>query len=96
MLFGGYAGHGLEPVGIMGGAFFNGPLLHCLRNGVGNILFHFSAVFDNVDKPFVNVGREALSHDLPVKNHAAEDLRDICHTITPLSYKIYLIVTSAD
>ena len=32
MLLGGDAGHGLEPVGEMGGALFDGPVLH----GVGH------------------------------------------------------------
>ena len=36
MLFGGDAGHGVEDVGVVGGALFDGPVLHGDGDGIGD------------------------------------------------------------
>ena len=77
VLFRGVAGHGLEPVGEVGGAPLDGPVLHGVGNAVGDGGVQRGAVGDALLPGGIDSGREALLHGAFVKDHAAEELRDI-------------------
>ena len=72
VLLGGDAGHGLEPMGEMGGALFHGPLLHGLGDLIGGGNIQRGAFRDALFPGLVRGGRKALLHGLLVKDHAAE------------------------
>ena len=72
VLLGGDAGHGLEPVGVVGGALFHGPLLHGLCDLIGGGDVQSGAVGDALLPRLVGRGRETILHGLLVEDHAAE------------------------
>ena len=76
MLFGGDTGHGLEPVGIVGGAQLGGPVLHGGGDLVGNGAGQGGAVGHALLPGFIGIGGQTLSHFVLIKDHAAEKFRD--------------------
>ena len=48
VLLGGDTGEGLEPVGVMGGAFADGPILHGVGHDVGRLHAQLTAVLQHV------------------------------------------------
>ena len=85
VLLGGDAGHGLEPVGEVRRALFDGPVLHGVghHRGGGGVetapLVHGAL---NLSEHFLG---QALPHDGVVENHAAEKFRDCTHKDSPQS-----------
>ena len=83
VLLGGDAGHGLEPVGEVGGALFNGPVLH----GVGDHRCHIGvqvlAQLDGFLQGLIGILGQARFHSGIVKNHGRKDIR--YHTDFPFS-----------
>ena len=77
VLFRGDAGHGLEPVGKMGGTLFGGPVFHGFRDFVGNFQFQGRTGLDTVLPGGVDLGGKALDHGSLIKNIASKNFRDI-------------------
>ncbi len=73
MLFGGDAGHGLKPMGIMRRAFFCRPVFHGLRNAVGNRQIQRRAGFNALFPGAVGFRGKALLHGGFVKHVAAKN-----------------------
>ena len=95
VLLGGDAGHGLEPVGEMGGALFHGPLLHGLGDLVGGGDVQRGALGDAFLPGAVGCGRQALFHGLLVEDQAAEQFGELfrcTHTFHPPIF-LYRIVS---
>ena len=67
VLFGGDGIQGLEPVGVMGGAPLQGPVLHCVGNDAGDLRIQTAAFVDGFMQGFVGFLRKALAHDRIVK-----------------------------
>ena len=55
MFFGRYARHGLKPVGVMGGAFINGPVFHGVGHGAGYVEIYACALLGAAFKGLVYV-----------------------------------------
>ncbi len=62
MLLGGDAGEGLEPVGEVGGAVLQGPLLHRVSHGVGDAQVYGLAVVDGLTQLLVYGLGQAFLH----------------------------------
>lgn len=62
MLFSGEAGHGLEPVGVMGGTHFDGPVLHGAGDDIGDFGIEPAAFVNNALKFLVHFLGQALAH----------------------------------
>ena len=77
MLFGGDAGHGLEPVGIVGSAQVRGPVLHGGGDLVGNGARQGGALSHALPPCVISVRRQALSHFVLIEDHAAEQFGDL-------------------
>jgi len=77
VLFGGDAGHGLEPVGEVGGAPLHGPLLHGLGDFVGGGDIQGRALGDAFFPRAVRRGGQAVLHGLLVEDPAAEEFREL-------------------
>ena len=73
MLFGGNTGHRLKPVGKMGGALFNGPILHGVGNSVCQAHIQRGAIVNGFFQSLVNFLRQALFHGSVIKHGAAEN-----------------------
>ena len=87
MFLGGDAGHGLEPVGKMGGPLLQGPLLHNVGDGVRIRPAEKAAVGSCIaDRP-VHVRWKALRHDVLGKNHCPEIFCIKAHFPTPSLHK---------
>ena len=85
VLFRGAAGEGLEPVGVVGAAVLDRPLLHSMGDGVGDFLVEGRAVLDGLVEALVDGLGQALLHHLVVEDEAAVDLAGIfCHSRLPL------------
>ena len=69
MLFSGDAGHGLEPVGKVGSALFDCPVLHGVGNDIGNLQIQVLAVLDGFLQGFVGLLGKPGLHCGVVKNH---------------------------
>ena len=63
MLLGGDAGHGIEDVGVVGGAFVDGPVFHGDGDGVGDGGIELGAFLDRLLKLFEYGFGEAFAHD---------------------------------
>ena len=74
MLLGGDAGHGLEPVGVVGGPVVHGPVLHFRRHFVGGFQGEGGAILHALLPRPVAGGGEPLLHDVVVEHQAAEQL----------------------
>ena len=76
--------HGLEPVGVMGGAVFNGPFFHGDRHGIGHVQLQMGSVLNGFFQGFVHVFGKLAPHDLIIEDKAAVDFRNIqCHNNYP-------------
>ena len=76
VLFGGDAGHGLEPVGVVGRALFDGPGLHGLGDLVSDRQGQLGAGVDAAAPGVKNAGSQAGSHDALAEYVTAEDGRN--------------------
>ena len=83
VLFGGNAGHGLEPVGEVGSALFNGPILHGIGDHRRHAGIQMLALLDGLLECFVGFLRQTCLHGGVVKNHRRKDFR--YHIVIPFS-----------
>ena len=74
----GVAGHRLEPVGEMGGAPLNGPVLHGVGNVVGDGQIQSGLIFNALLPGAEGIGGEVLPHRVLVEDHASKQLGEIC------------------
>ena len=72
MFFCGDAGKGLEPVGVMGGAVFNSPVLHGFGNHIRCGKRKLSAVFHNVNDFLIYILGKSFLHFAECKNLAGK------------------------
>ena len=84
VLLGGDAGHRLEPVGEVGRALLDGPVLHGVGHDVGDAQVHALALADAVQHLPIRVLRQALAHGGEVENPGGKAIGDVAHGITPL------------
>ena len=73
VLLGGEAGQRLEPVGVVGGAVLDRPVLHRGRHDVGHGRVERLAAVDGAEQAAVDLLRQALPHHGPREHVAAED-----------------------
>ena len=76
VLFGGEAGERLEPVGVVGRAVLDGPVLHRRGDDVGDLRVERLAVIDRPEQAPVDVLRQTLPHDAPREDVGAENAVD--------------------
>ena len=86
VLLGGVAGHGLEPVGIVGGAVFNGPVLHDCGDLTGGGTIQRRTLCPAALPCAVDLGGETLLHLLLAKHHFAEQGGNIDLLFTHLDH----------
>ena len=79
VLFGGDAGQGLEPMGKMGGAMLDGPILHGVCHSVGHFVIQAAALIDRFFQRGVDFIGKPCFHDAVVKNQTAEVFRYCAH-----------------
>jgi hypothetical protein len=77
VLFGGDAGHGLEEVGEVGSALFDGPVLHGRRDGIGGVGVEGRALADGLLEGLEDGLGEALALDFFVEDVDAEEVFDV-------------------
>ena len=75
MLFRCHAGHGLEPVGEMGGPLFQRPLFHGFRNLIGYLQIQLLPVFHTGFPCLEGGSGKPFLHCLFIKYHATEQFR---------------------
>ena len=80
VLLGGDAGHGLEPVGVVGGTLFHGPGLHGARDLLRDVRIQRLVVGRRLFQSTVGLVGESFVHDFIREDEAAEDLRNIGHS----------------
>ena len=73
VLFGGVAGQGIEDMGEMGRALFDGPVLHGGSHDVRQRRIELHPLFDGLAQGFVDDPRQALLHHLVAEHVAAVD-----------------------
>ena len=73
MLFAREACERLEPVGVVRGTLLDGPLLHRVRDHVGDLDVERLAAFDGAHERLVRDGRQALRHHVLVEHHGSID-----------------------
>ena len=76
----------LEPVGVVGGALGDCPLLHGVGHGVRHVQIKRLTAFDGGGEFFVHVLGEPLLHDVFGENHRAEAFGKVGH-VHPFAYK---------
>ena len=86
VLFGGYARKGLEPVGIVGSAFFYCPVLHCVCHNVCNRRVYGLTRSNGFCQGFIDLLGKPLTHDLVVEHHASEYFRNSFFHVVYLLY----------
>ena len=79
VLLGGDAGQWLEPVGVVGGAVLDGPLLHAVSHDVGDVDVEWLVVLGGLLQLLVGLAGDALTHCAVVKDQLAVDLGDLAH-----------------
>ena len=72
MLFGGNPGEGLEPVGIVGCAVGDRPVLHSSSNGIGHAGLQLCAMIDGFSQGLVYAGAQIRLHNPVVKYQTAK------------------------
>ena len=80
VLFGGEAGHGLEPVGVVGGALLDRPVLHGVGDLTGGGTIQRRSLCQALLPLLVDGGGKALLHLLLAKHHLAKqggNVRDL-------------------
>ena len=85
VLFGGDAGHGLEPVGKVGGALFDGPVLHGVGHYGGGGAVEPPSLVHGALHLSEHVLGQSRPHDGVVEDHGTESIRDRVHVHSPLS-----------
>ena len=96
VLFGGDAGHGLEPVGIVGGAQVRGPVLHGCSDLVGNGAGQGGALGHALPPCVICVRGQTLSHFVLIEDHAAKQFRDFldilvhCKLLSPRDAAVFI------
>ena len=68
------AGHGLEPVGVVGGALFHGPLLHGLGDLIGGGDIQRRSICNALLPRLIGRRGQALLHGVLIEDHAAEQI----------------------
>ena len=76
VLLGGQAGERLEPVGVVGGAVLDGPVLHRGGHHVGHLRVERLAGVDGAEEALEDLLGEALAHHAPGEDVGAVDLVD--------------------
>ena len=76
MLLRGQTGHRLEPVREVGGTVLDSPFLHGRRDRIRHIELQVRSVLDGLANCTVDILREAVLHDLVVKNQTSVDFGD--------------------
>ena len=82
VLFSGNASHGLEPMGIMGYALFDRPVLHCVGDHSGNLGIKAATLVDGLLERLVGILGQTLLHDSIIKYVAAKKLIHVCHMVS--------------
>ena len=90
MLLRGDTGHRLEPVGVMGGALLDRPILHCVRNDVCNAYVERLAEVDGLHQLLEDFLRQLVAHYVFIKYVLGEYLRNVNHCTTHL-HAMYLL-----
>jgi hypothetical protein len=85
VLLGGDTRQRLEPVGVVGGALLDGPLLHGVRHHVGHVLVQRRAFLDGAHQLLVGGLGKALAHGVLVEHHGSVDIGDFRHR-DPISF----------
>ncbi len=96
VLLGGDAGQRLEPVGVVGGTFFDGPILHGVGHHRGHLGGKGNAGDDGLPQGLVGLLGQPLLHDLVIKDIGPEQLGhgDSILTITAITTAIWIITHS--
>ena len=76
VLLGGVTGHGLEPVGEVGGAVFDGPVLHAFRDLIGGVQLERGAVLEALLPGHHGVAGDIFGHSRLVEDIHAEQTGD--------------------
>ena len=84
VLLGGDARHGLEPVGEMSGALFDGPVLHGGCDGRGQMFVQGLLRVNQLVELGIDLGRESVAHDIVVKYVAANKSWTVDHKNPPM------------
>ena len=79
VLFGGNAGHGLEPVGKVGHPVVQRPGLHHIGNDIGHIGGQRLPAGNDLPQAAVGIMGQALLLHRVIKDQTAEQLRNIAH-----------------
>ncbi len=79
VLLGGDARQRLEPVGVVGGALLDGPLLHGVGDDVGHVLVQRRALLDGLHQLLVGGLGQTLAHDVLVEHHGAVQIGHFRH-----------------
>ena len=77
VLFGGKTGHGLEPVGVVGCALFDGPVLHDSSDFRCQRTVQRGALHQTLLQSGIGIRTQTLSHLLVIKYHASKQLGDV-------------------
>jgi len=83
VLLGGYSVQGVEPVGEMSGAVFDGPILHGVCHDVRHLGIKALPVLDGGLKLPVGLGRKPLTHNVVIEDHGTEDFGCTAHYQNP-------------
>ena len=79
VLFGGDTGQGLEPMGKVGGAMLDSPILHGVGHSVGHFVIQAAALVNGLLQRGVDLIGEPRLHDAVIKHQAAEIFRYCAH-----------------
>ena len=91
MLFGGDTGQGLEPMGEMGRALLDRPILHGICHAVGDGGIEILTAGNGLAQRLINVLGQSLTHDVVVEDHTAKHIRYmLCHRNPPIGNEIFL------
>ena len=77
------SGHGLEPVCIVSGAFFQSPAFHGMSHCVGNLDVQRLAFLGGFLEFTERILRKTFTHGLFVKDVLAEDFGYLIHNVSP-------------
>ena len=74
VLLGSALGEWLEPVGIVGGAHLQRPLLHACSHLVGDAAIQTGTVVDDINEFLIDFGRQVFVHLLTIEYILSEIL----------------------
>ena len=83
MLLGGNAGQRLEPMGKVGRAVLDGPILHGIRHHIRYLVVQASALVNGLLQGNIDVMGKAFFHLSVVKYQCAENVRYGFHVFHP-------------